>query len=254
MTNDVTQPAAAPSAEFRVGAVLSRSFSVLFRNFVPFVLLGVVFTLPSQYFAFFPEILTGNNVGVVVGVTLIVHLLCMSVLTATIVYGTILQLRGGHASMLDCFVKGLGLLLPVIAVSLLTGLIVGFGAILLIIPGLILYTVLWVAVPSAVVERPGIINSLKRSAELTKGCRWQIFSVIIILSMIGSVFDRLVSGPAVAVWSSDGGAAGIVAAIVALVVQAAIAALGAVAVAVGYHDLRIAKEGVDSDRIAAVFD
>ena len=60
------------------------------------------------------------------------------------------------------------------------------------IPGLIIYTVLWLVVPVAVVERPGIVASLRRSSMLTKGYRWQIFGMVLILGVAdGGGFSRL---------------------------------------------------------------
>jgi len=240
--------------EFRIGAVVRRSFAVLAANIAPFFLLGVLFTLPSHLELFLPEFSTSADLSWIAIVAAIIGFLCLNLLTATIVYGTIVQLRGSHASILDCVAKGLGLLFPVLIVSLLAGLLIGLATMLLVIPGFFLFTILWVAVPAAVVERPGIIGSLRRSAQLTKGYRWQVFGVIAIFMIIGFVVNFVLIAPVVgamasgAVWSS--GLAGVV--IVA--VQALTSALSSVAVAVGYHDLRIAKEGVDTTQIAAVFD
>jgi hypothetical protein len=239
---------------FRIDAVLGRSFSILLRNFAPFLLLAIVFTFPYHIPVFFPDMFAGDDVWGAFALTFSTALIGMSLLTATIVYGTIVQMRGGHANMTECIVKGLGLMLPVIAVSLVTGIIVGAGAMLLLAPGVFMYVVLWVAVPAAVVERTGVIASLRRSAELTKGFRWQVLAVVLILVAISLVVQAVSAIPVSIIASFTDPNSYAVAGVVSLVVQAASAALTSVAVAVGYHDLRIAKEGGNTNQIAAVFD
>ena len=250
-----------PITDFQIGAVLRRSFLVLFKNFGPFILMSLIFMLPSQ----FPLLLATPEPAVEAAgeaampslvplATFVVHFLSTSLLSATLVYGTIIQLRGGHATAMESVVKGLGLLLPVIAVSLLAGLITLAGLMLLVVPGILAFTVLWVAVPAAVVESPGIMASLRRSAELTNGYRWRVLGVIVVLMLISAVIEMLVVGPLVATMTLESGSMPIGSTIILLIVQAFFAALSAVTIAVSYHDLRIAKEGVGTEQIAAVFD
>lgn len=260
MSQDGTGLGPMPITDFEIGSVIRRSFLVLFKNFGPFILLSLVFMLPSQ----FPLLLAspepveaGGDASVDAMVplaTFVVHFLSTSLLSATLVYGTIIQLRGGHATAMESVVKGLGLLLPVIGVSLLAGLITLAGMLLLIIPGILAFIVLWVAVPAAVVERPGIVASLRRSAELTDGYRWRVLGVIAVILLISAVIEMLVVGPLVATMGNATEGMPIGATIILLVVQAFFAALSAVTIAVSYHDLRIAKEGVGTAHIAAVFD
>jgi hypothetical protein len=121
------------------------------------------------------------------------------------------------------------------------------GFLLLVIPGLIVMTMFWVAIPAAVVERPGVFASLGRSLDLTRGCRWRVFGVVVILIVISLVAQQIAGMVAAA----SGAVFGIV--FVAFV-TAFFTALTAVAGAVSYHDLRLAKEGGDSADIAAVYD
>lgn len=99
-----------------------------------------------------------------------------------IAYGTFQDLNGQPADFGVCIRRGLALVAPVIAVVLLSSLLTFVGYVAIAIPGLIIYTTLWLVVPVTVVERPGIANSLRRSSMLTKGCRWQIFGMILILA------------------------------------------------------------------------
>ena len=102
--------------------------------------------------------------------------------------------------------------------------------------------------PAIVVEKRGIIDSFNRSAFLTKGRRWAIlgawlvFGVVSVLGMVLlMVVAQLVSS-------------GIVLPVIAYVWEALITAFSAVMTAVSYYYLRVDKEGVAIDEIAAVFD
>jgi hypothetical protein len=67
------------------------------------------------------------------------------------------------------------LLWPYFIASILFGLIIAVGLILLIVPGLIFLTMYQFYALFIFDQRAGIIDSLKRSAALTKGVRWDIF-------------------------------------------------------------------------------
>jgi hypothetical protein len=99
-----------------------------------------------------------------------------------------------------------------------------------------------------VIERPGIFASLSRSGELTRGSRWQIFGLILILflarSIIGGVIMLL--APKIGVPHA--------AVVVNFLWQAVAGSFGAVVAAVVYHDLRVSMEGIDAGQIASVFD
>jgi len=62
----------------------------------------------------------------------------------------------------------------VIGVALLEMLAIVGGFLLLVVPGIIVSLMLMVAVPVAIIERPGVMASLKRSAALTKGIKGQL--------------------------------------------------------------------------------
>jgi uncharacterized membrane protein len=112
----------------------------------------------------------------------------------------------------------------------------------------ILYTMWFVAVAACVVERRGPFAAMGRSKQLTKGYRWRIFGLILLVffvSIVVSVLIELVLRPA----------AGTILTFLVTVAWTAIwGAYYAVSAAVSYHDLRVAKEGVDIEQIVAVFD
>ena len=239
------------TSQFQAGSVMSRGFAIFFRNFVPFMLLaGLVFSPLIVYTALIDLSLDNPNLVDAIQTWMIVVIAGSiplgMLLSATLVYGTFQQLRGQPASIGECLSYGIGRIFPVLGVALLAGLCIILGLVLLVIPGVIVATMLWVAIPVAVVERPGIVASLRRSTELTSGNRWRILGILVVLNVIERVMSFIIENAVlenIALYLA-----------MSLVIAAFIAAIDSVITAVGYHDLRVAKEGVDTSQIASVFD
>jgi hypothetical protein len=234
--------------QFSFGTVISESFSVFFSNIASFCIVALILMAPLLVY----DLLVGSPTDSAYSpgqlVALVIQSILSQLLAATISFATFQFLRGHAVSIGECLSRGLSLILPVIGVALLTGLLVGIGTVLFIIPGIIVAVMLWVAIPVAVVERPGVIDSLKRSADLTKGYRWTIFGIVIVIDIILAVIGAILGAVLVT-------AAGFTGLSIALwVLNAVFGAFYATAVAVGYYFLRATKEGVDIGDIAKVFD
>jgi hypothetical protein len=234
--------------QFSFGTVISESISVFIANLASFVIVSLLLLLPLLLYNVLalgaPE--AGFSAGSLVAI--VIQMVLSYLLAATISYATFQYLRGHPVSIGECLSRGLSLILPVIGVAILVGLITGIGFVLLVVPGIIASVMLWVAIPVAVVERPGVIESLKRSADLTKGYRWSIFGILIVIGIVLIVITTVLSFILLS-------AAGFtVYSIGVWVIQALFSAFSATAAAVGYYFLRSTKEGVDIGDIAKVFD
>ena len=248
------------SAGFTVGNVLERSFSILGRNFVPFFLLSAVAALP--YLAFYLTIGAVPAAGAdpaarvnaaamvspaAVGLPLILGFVLKMIVQAMILNAAFQDMRGRKVSIGESFRVGLSRFFPIIGIIILMGLGILLGMILLFVPGIILMLMWYVALPACVVEGLGPITSLGRSAALTKGHRWQILGLILVVGIVGGIIG--------AVAGAIGATFGLVGiAIVQYLVQAIVGVYGAVLIIVLYRDLRVAKEGIGTEQIAAVFD
>src|SRR5262245_45958243 len=242
---------------FSVGNVLSRSFSIWGKNFVPFYLMTGVIQLPvlalTVYIASIGQEEMAKDLtqmGILMGALLIGALLFAPLATASVAYGVLQQLRGRHATISDCFRVGMSRALAVLGVAIVAGFVTSLGYMLCCVPGLFLATAYFVAAPAAVVERRGVFGSLQRSWQLTENTRWPVFGLIIVLAVIQIVVQQVVNFPAAEL---EGGAA-IVLAVISALISVGIDSLKAVTGAVAYHDLRTEKEGANSQDLAAVFD
>jgi hypothetical protein len=234
--------------DFRVGRVLNRTAAVLGRHFPIYFIIIVVASLPSIVLVkgdlsqFSPQdvgsIVIGGLLAMVLGV----------LGQAAVLHAAFQDMRGRPVNITESVVVGLRRFFPLIGLAIVMGVLVGLGAVLLIVPGMILWTMWIVSTPVCVVERLGPWSSLRRSAQLTKGYRWRVFGLMIVLFLV----NAMVAGVLANILQTIGGT---VLTIVGRTVWAGLwGSFFAVAFVVTYHDLRAAKEGVDINQIAAVFD
>jgi hypothetical protein len=73
--------------------------------------------------------------------------------------------------------------------SILAGIAITIGLILVIVPGLYLITIWAVIVPAIVLERSGALASFGRSRQLVRGHGWQVFGTLVLVLLILLVVD-----------------------------------------------------------------
>lgn len=237
-----------------IGGVFSRTFSVLIANFVPFLVICFLVLIPLLLFNL---VLGGGmamdpaSAGLGFAIAALISMVLSYAAMGAVVYGTIAHLRGQPADIGSCISRGFSVIVTTVLVGIVVTILVALGMMLLIIPGIIVAVMTAVAVPAAVVERPGIWDSVKRSAELTKGNRWRVFALLVIFYVIMMAVGWGVNFAGLPVLTPDGT---LFAVIVQYIWSALTTSFFAVFGAVIYHDLRVAKEGASTAQIAAVFD
>jgi hypothetical protein len=233
---------------FEVGKVLSETFSTYFSNFIPFLLLSALVSLPLFILAaYISSLEKGSPMAIqLFFLSLLLQLLVSQVATGGITYGVYQQMRGGSISLVDCLRVGLSRFFPVVGVAIVTFVAIVIGFALCFVPGIIVATMLAVAVPVTVEERPGLINAMRRSAHLTEDFRWHVFGVMFVLGIIQQVLSRI----AIAVAGGNNLSSLLMATSLVGVLTTGLVATGA---AVMYYRLRSVKESVDVDQISSVF-
>jgi hypothetical protein len=238
------------NSNFNIGHVFNQTVSIFSRNLLPFGMVTAVAYLPSVLTfsqGSDPAFLANAGGGwVAVGVILTLVLNVLS--QAIVLYGAFEDMRGLPVNLSESIKVGLRRFFPVLGVSICVPLLAGLAALALVVPGLIVGTMLFVSVPTCVVERLGVFGSMGRSARLTKGHRWKIFGIWIAVLLVGGIAQSILTSVARTIGGVPLGL------IMSLVVGALIVAFNAILAVVVYHDLRVAKEGVDTDQIASVFD
>ena len=241
---------------FTIGGVLSTGFSTWFRNFVPFTLIATLVSTPVIIALAVLLANPGENIKLLEQWNLVMvvpKLLLNSLIAAALTYGVVMELNGTKATFGACMSNGFSRMFPVLGVAMLTLLAVLGGFILLIVPGIIISLMLYVATPVAVVEKPGVVASLKRSRELTQGHKGSIFLLVLIVGMMSGAISTVLTmsfmeGTKVPIesyptymWLME-------------VLEILSSTLGATIAAVAYTLLRREKEGTSTEALAAVFE
>jgi len=175
------------------------------------------------------------------------------------IFGAYQVLLGREFSLAESFSRGARRFPPLACALVLSWLIVALLSLLLIIPGIVAFFAFSSVAPICVVERRGPIGSLSRSAALTRGSRWRLLGLYVVVGipllivcvliariLTAFLFDAnfkmeaYVTGAMVfsfAAWPAT------------IIYSAFWSALSVVT----YRDLRIAREGIGVDAVADVF-
>ena len=264
------------SRGFEVGRVISGTFAVIGRNFVPFILLALLLGgLPKLLVTMVQlRFMTGANVqwdyspqmfgGWIVGG--LVMLAAGFVLQAAIVHATVSDLNGRRVVLADSLKVGLRNCLPLIGLAILLGLGVMLGFVLLFVPGVILLVMWAVAVPAKVVEKIGVMRALSRSGDLTRGHRWPIFGLFLIYAVVAWILEMIImaafaplalskglptSGATTADFMHSINLIQLVATPIVATITTLVSTAGG---AVLYSELRGSREGSGPEALASVFD
>jgi hypothetical protein len=234
-------------SEFRIGRVLGRSAGIWARGIAPLTLICLLAGLP----AYLPNFLQGSWVLTSHQSFRFLPLTLTTLITGPLNYGifavAVLQnLSGGPMRIGAAIRQSFASIVPLVACYICTVLAMAGGMILLVIPGLIVMTMLSVSVQACVIERLGPIASLSRSAALTKGNRWRVFGLILIAGLV-SLGTAALASPLTRFLGIPG-------VILAFLLVGVAAAYRDTVLAVQFNDLRVSKEGIGTERIAAVFD
>lgn len=254
-----------------VGEVISNSFGVIQRN--PAVILGstLVFgALPSVAVSYVSSHVMAMQKPFVPGHmpsfsgSIIIMELAVFVLMALnhiiIVRATDDDRHGQPVTLGRCLAGALGLILPLLGLYILGYLGFLLGLVLLVVPGVIVGLMWAVAGPALIVERCGVFAAFGRSRALTKGNRWRILGLLILLLVIFWMFMMVVGlltiGTASVLAFSIRQMSGQLPYsyyVLMLVISTLTSAFTATVFANLYFALRTAKEGPRTEHLAEIF-
>ncbi|CAB4732825.1 unannotated protein [freshwater metagenome] len=173
---------AVPSGSYRVGDSISYGWNAFLKNIGPMILITLVILAV--------QVLLNVVVGADAGVARIILQLVAFIVGLILGMGLIrasLAITDGvkpEVSML-AHTAGLG---SYLVAAIIFGIAVFVGLILFIIPGIIV-SLIFMFYGYAIVQNPSTspIDALKRSAEITKGHRWQLLGLVVLLIIINVI-------------------------------------------------------------------
>ncbi|HEY5713010.1 MAG TPA: hypothetical protein VIT38_14040 [Allosphingosinicella sp.] len=248
------------STAISLGPVLTRGFAALRANFPAFFAAAFLSTG-------FPTMIAENprvaSLGSQVPDYLIwpfaialasVPLLGFVLLEGFVIRAAILHMSGRPPEYGASAFNALRLILPLTGIYIVTVLAVGLGLVLAIVPGIIAYCALVLAVPALVEERRGVSDSLRRSRDLTSGSRWPIFMLSLLCWAISFVLAALASKISGVSMFDPAAAEGGIRAIPEAITSSLSSVLTATMIAALYVELRTVKEGATEETLAAIFE
>jgi hypothetical protein len=188
-----------------IGRIFSRAFATMGSNpvtvfglsFIFGALPGVVMNYVAQSLGysqrnFTTGVITPFFFFSILAVTVLLSIFFSMLTQGALVRATAAHREGRKASFAESAMAGLRVVLPLflLGVLLTLGLILGFA--LLIVPGIMLYLMWAVAAPALVEEGTGVFGAFNRSSELTKGARWTILGLGLIMLLIYWLFSILI--------------------------------------------------------------
>lgn len=245
--------------DFDLGRVIQRTFTSISQNAGVFFGAAVLLVgLPSAVAAFGQaNLLTSDSTSsfLFVGAGTILYFVGLYILQGVVTKAAVNGFNGKATSFDNAFNVGIRMFFPLLGLGIVAGVGMTLGYVLLIVPGVIL-TVLWsVAAPAVVVEKRGIMESLQRSRDLTRGYRWPVFGLLVIYVILTWIVGGAIGGLNLALGGSFDASPNLgINLITGPVVNVLSGVFASAGVASLYYELRTAKEGADPEDLASVFD
>lgn len=179
-----------------LGAVLDETWTLYTRFFVRFFVIAlIVFAIINVLYALLLAAIEGDSaasVGVTGTLAFVVTIVGGMWLTGALVH-VVVDARDGtlDTTVGDVFARAKPFIGTLLLASLLAGLGIIGGLILLVVPGIILAVRWSLVAPAVVLEGRAVRASLGRSNELVNGASWTIFALILIVGLITGIASSL---------------------------------------------------------------
>ena len=245
-----------------LGEILSAAFNIYKANASKLLLIVAIVVVPLSFIsALFSGVVFAGTEREVIGtglvvtersfglflagalVTAVISVIISAVLQAAILRAAAQATIGDPVDPEESYRFGFKRLGSVILVSLLVGLAVVGGLILLVIPGLIFLVFLSVSVPVLIVENRRGTEAMSRSWNLVKGHFWHAVGVIIVAAIITAIVSGIIG--------SIGGDAWVVRWIFTAIGTILTAPFSALVSVLLYLDLRARSESLSADTLRA---
>jgi len=248
-----------------IGRIFRRAFGMIGDN--PTVVLGAALlltALPRLAFSYFVNVLRLSpvlTVGKAIGLGLsgfVAGLIFQSLAIGCITRATVAYSQGRWASPGECLEIAFRRVIPIVVVSILFSLAVLLGFMLLLLPGIFIAVAWAVIVPVTVEEPVSISQAFERADELTRGARWTIFGLALLVILIAMGIGFVVGFLGLLIlgfsYRDPAAASSVGPMLLSLVVSTIEAAFLAALQTALYVELREAKEGPGMNRLGQIFE
>lgn len=244
----------------KTGDVISQVFQLVFSCFGRLLAIQLVFWIPVGLVlggVLLMAALGGG--GPIAAISGIVALLALIVLQpipgAAAMVALSDEFTGNRTPLSACFGRAFSRLGSLLLIGILVGILALVGVLTLGIMTVVWICTYYVATQVAVLEDRGASASLSRSSALTRGSRWEVFAVLIVMALVAWAIQMAFVMPitllSLAGGSEPGPITNVIGSIVQNVVGSMLTAAAGVAV---YFNLRVRGEGFDLEQLTSLVD
>jgi hypothetical protein len=247
----------------QMGRVVVQMFQVISDKIFLFSALSMIIIIPSSFLRYEESLLSEEELFSTSYLVLVVaYVVSAYLFTAAIAAAIVFDHTGRRYSLVTCLAEIARDILPLTAIAISS--FVWFSAFIisrvdpigwfLLVPGFFIEVMLWIVVPVRTIERVGVIATLTRSMDLTRGHRWPLAGLLVVLLLLSMAYDELVyaavGDPVLAELEGSSRAA-----LFCLILgEAVLGIIAAVSATIVYFELRLIKEGVAPETVGEVFD
>lgn len=262
-------PAVLPRVGLDIGKVLSQTFTAIGHNWLTFLILVVPFgVIPTAVSGVFMNGLVATQLKQgtpsnpaqildsfrwIVLVSLPLGLILQPLFESSVAW-TVWAGEAGEQPRVSNALRAAGRQLGwIVLASFLRSILVLAGWILLIVPGIVVWLAFCLTLPVCVAEKRNAIEAMNRSRDLTRGQRWPLFWLFVVLLLVAAIPSFVVSLVGTLAAFGVPGVGVTIKVGLNAIAGGFTATLIATGVGCAYVELRTLKEGGGAARLAEVF-
>jgi hypothetical protein len=176
---------------YSTGGIIGQGFNLYIDNFFPLILISIGAGIPMFLLSSFTEYNFSSHGGTGVftlnisySITYFVNSIFIYISAGLMIEIISKRYLGEKTGFSDYIHNTLSIIFSIIGMSVIVSLIISCGILLFVIPGIVLSLGLSIVEYVLVIERKGIIASIRRSWELTKGRKLSIMGLYFMAGLI----------------------------------------------------------------------
>lgn len=233
------------------GEVLDVSFGFYRAHFVPLVTIAALSRVVPDVLGIYVEQSGGilANMGLWIGqliLSVVLSMIGVAATTSVVSDGYLGRSMQAGEALRNSF----GMLGRLVVVSLSSGMLIFFGLLLLLVPGLVAMSGLAFGSVVVVLEGKAPVEAMQRSWDLTKGFRRKILGVLSITLLLLIVPGMAIGAVSAITSSSTAPEPGVLGMVANSLLALFVFPFVYVATVVLYYDVRVRKEGFDLELLA----
>jgi hypothetical protein len=168
-----------PAIEFNITEIFTETFEIFKKLFPNFILIYLGWFLLNSLISLGLGVGDEKPSNFIVILETTAFFVLTSVVTGVYTAAVWSYMNNNENPIKEGFTRCLEVLIHLMGSSILVIALVLVGLLLFIVPGVVVIMALSLVAPVVIIENPGVVESLKRSYELTDGHKQKIFMVLI---------------------------------------------------------------------------